>query len=267
MNGQRSNVLIVKTPEGVAFSLLLAGPLARFLAWAIDLACITAGASILGQILRCFATINFDLARALMVLGYFVLQMGYGMLCEWRWRGQTVGKRVLRLRVVDAQGLRLQFNQVAVRNLVRFIDMLPLCYLVGGIACVLSKKAQRLGDLAANTVVIREPSVEPPDLDQLMAGKYNSFRGYPHLEARLRQRVEPAAARLALQALLRRNDFEPSARVKLFADLADYYRSLVEFPPEIAEGLSDEQYLRNVTDTLFRPSERAKNNRSIPTRS
>jgi uncharacterized RDD family membrane protein YckC len=253
MTRERSNALVIKTPEGVAFSLLLAGPLTRFLAWIIDLACVSAAASIVGTAFRLFELINIDFAEAIFAVAYFVLQMGYGMLSEWLWRGQTVGKRLLRLRVVDAQGMRLRFNQTALRNLLRFIDMLPAFYLVGGIACALTKKTQRLGDLAANTIVIREPKIDPPDLDQLLAGKFNSFRKFPHLEARLRQRVEPAAARLALQALLRREQFTPEARVELFAQLGEHFRSLVEFPPEIAEGLSDEQYIRNAVDTLFRP--------------
>ena len=79
--------------------------------------------------------------------------------CEWRWRGQTIGKRLLRLRVVDAEGMRLQFNQIVTRNLLRFVDSLPAFYFVGGLACWLSPKCQRLGDIAANTIVIRNPRV------------------------------------------------------------------------------------------------------------
>ena len=86
---------------------------------------------------------------------------------------------------MDEQGLRLKFSQVVIRNLLRPVDGLPLAYLLGGLACLISKRAQRLGDLAAGTIVVRHPTIFQPDLDQLMAGKYNSFRDYPHLEARL----------------------------------------------------------------------------------
>ncbi|MCX7823963.1 MAG: RDD family protein, partial [Verrucomicrobiae bacterium] len=79
----------------------------------------------------------------------------------------------------------------------------------------LSPRAQRLGDLAANTIVTRHPALAEPDVDQLMAGKFNSFRDHPHLAARLRQRVSPGEAAIALQALLRRDEFEPAARVEL----------------------------------------------------
>jgi uncharacterized RDD family membrane protein YckC len=217
------------------------------------MACIMAAATLLGKVLAVFSLISVDIAKAVTLLFYFVLSVGYGMILEWHWRGQTLGKRLLRLRVVDAQGLRLQFSQVAIRNLLRFVDSLPLFYLVGGLACFFSRRAQRLGDFAANTIVIRTPQVAEPDLDQLLAGKYNSMRAYPHLEARLRQRVSPADAGIALQALLRRELLEPAARVELFSEIAQHFKALVTFPPEASEGLADEQYVRNVVDVVYRP--------------
>ena len=182
-------------PEGIVFSQLLAGPVTRFLAWFVDLLCILALLTILGQVLLVMRLVSANLAGALYTLGYFVISIGYGMFCEWRWRGQTIGKRLLRLRVVDAEGLRLQFNQIVTRNLLRFVDSLPFLYFVGGVACWLSPKCQRLGDIAANTIVIRNPRVAQPDLDQLLAGKFNSLRQYPHLAARLRQRVSAGRSR------------------------------------------------------------------------
>ena len=123
---------------------------------------------------------------------------------------------------------------------------------MGGLCCLLSRRAQRLGDLAAGTVVIHHVRPHEPDLEQLLAGKYNSLRASPHLVARLRQRVSPAEATVALQALLRREEFEAAARVDLFKRLAEHFRALVHFPPEAVEILSDEQYVRNVVDLLFR---------------
>src|SRR2546430_9794845 len=93
-----------------------------------------------------------------------------------------------------SEGLRLQFHQIVTRNLLRFVDSLPLFYFVGGLVSWLSPKCQRLGDLADNTIVIRSPRISEPDLDQLLAGKFNSLRQYPHLAARLRHRVSPAEA-------------------------------------------------------------------------
>lgn len=257
MSLARTRTLTIRTPEGVEFALPLASPVTRLLAWALDLACLSAVMSLLGLALDLLNLISLDLSRAVTVLAYFVLQIGYGLFCEWFWRGQTIGKRLLRLRVVDAYGLRLQFSQIVIRNLLRFVDMLPAFYLVGGLAALANARAQRLGDLAANTVVIRTQQLAPPDLEQVLAGKFNSLRQHPHLEARLRQSISPTEASLVLQAILRRDEFEPRARAELFARLADHFRSLVEFPPETVEPLTDEQYLRNLVDTLYRARQSA----------
>ncbi len=248
----RTNALQIRTPEGVLFSQLLAGPVVRCLAWLVDLACITAILIGLRVVMMLLFILSPGLGAALVTLVYFALSIGYGVACEWWWRGQTMGKRVFRLRVVDAEALRLQFHQVVIRNLLRFVDSLPLFYFVGDLVCWLTPKCQRLGDLAANTIVIRSPRISQPDLDQLLAGKYNSLRQHPHLAARLRQRVTPAEAALALQALLRRDHFEPVARVELFAELAAHFRAKVEFPAEAHDGITDEQYLRNVVDVIYR---------------
>ena len=253
MTSSRTSTLTIRTPEGVVFALQLASPVTRFLAWAIDMACISAVMTILGIALHLLDLISIDFSRAVSVLVYFAVQIGYGLFCEWLWRGQTLGKRLLRLRVVDAYGMRLQFSQIVIRNLLRFVDMLPVFYLVGGIATLINSRTQRLGDLAANTVVIRSPQIEQPDLEQVLAGKFNSLRSHPHLEARLRQKISPVEASLALQAILRRDEFEPRARAELFSRLGEHFRSLVEFPPDSVEHITDEQYLRNVIDTVFRP--------------
>jgi uncharacterized RDD family membrane protein YckC len=196
--------------------------------------------------------ISEDFGAAVTIFGLFALPIAYGVAAEWAWRGQTLGKRLLRLRVMDAQGLRLQFYQILIRNLLRLVDMLPGFYLVGGLACYFSRRAQRLGDIAANTIVVYNTKHLEPDLDQLLAGKFNSLRQFPHLEARLRQRVSAAEARLALQALVRRDELDPAARVTLFAELADHFKAVVTFPPEAVEAMPDEQYMRNVVDILFR---------------
>ena len=244
--------LRIRTPEGIAFSYPLAGPVIRGLAWMVDLLVIVVISQGLGTIARLAGVVGADFAMALSTIGYFVVSIGYTIATEWAWRGQTIGKRLLNLRVMDAQGLRLQVNQVVMRNLLRFVDMLPGFYAIGGAACLLNRRAQRLGDLAANTVVVHLPKHAEPDLDQLLAGKFNSLRQHPHLEARLRQRVSPEEARLALQALVRRDELDPAARLQLFGALADHFKSLVAFPAESIEAMPDEQYVRNTVDILFR---------------
>jgi uncharacterized RDD family membrane protein YckC len=253
-----TSAVLIRTPEGIVFSRSLAGPVTRFLAWLVDVLTIVSLTAGLGHVLSWFDVIGRDAVGAAYTLGYFFISFGYGIGLEWAWRGQTLGKKLFRLRVVDAEGMRLQFDQIVTRNLLRFVDMLPVFYLVGGVACWSSRKCQRLGDIAANTLVVTTPSIAEPDLDQLLAGKFNSLVQYPHLAARLRQNVSPGEVSTALQALIRRDELEPGARLELFAKLATHFRAKVDFPAEATDGLADEQYVRNVVDVVFRTRNTAK---------
>ncbi len=247
------DALVITTPEGVAFGLPLAGPASRLLAWLVDAFVIIAFGALLSRTLGPFARLSQDAVTAVSAVLYFAFSIAYPILCEWLWRGQTIGKRLLHLRVVDAGGLKLRPSQVVVRNLLRAVDALPLAYLLGGLFCLATRRGQRLGDLAAGTVVTRRVVVREPDWQALGAGKYNSLRDCPHLAARLRQKVTPAEAGLALQALLRREALLPEARLALFAALAAHFQALCEFPPEVREGLAPEAYVRNVVDVVLRP--------------
>ena len=255
MSYENTNRLEIRTAEGVSFSLELAGPVTRFIAWAIDAAAIGVVNSILMTVIGGGGMLTPNLAMAMATVVFFVFSVAYAMIMEWFWRGQTLGKRVLRLRVSDAQGLRLQFSQIAIRNLLRAIDFLPLFYCVGGIAMLLNRNHQRLGDLAANTIVTKIQRPKAPDFQQVLSEKYNSFRDHPQIEARLRQQVSAEEAAILVRALMRREQLEPAGRVALYEDLADHFKSLAAFPEETTMGLTDEQYLRNLVDTLFRETQ------------
>ena len=248
----RLTSLTIETPEGVVFSYPLATPVRRALAWSIDAAAISFASSTAGKIAQAAGVLSADFAAALGVILYFVISIGYGIFFEWRWRGQTIGKRLLAIRVIDAQGLRLQFSQIVLRNLIRFIDTLPLFYLVGGVTAFLNRNCQRLGDLAANTVVACERLWTPPDLEQIAPAKYNSLAAYPNLAARLRTLASPEAVSLAIRAVTHRDGYTPDARIDLFRDLAAYFRSLVLFPESALEGLTDEQYVRSALHVICR---------------
>lgn len=251
------NRMSIRLPEGVEFSLRLAGPITRFLAWMIDAVCINATVMIVSIIIGMLQVISLEFAGAMMILCYFIVTMGYSILLEWWLRGQTVGKRVMRIRVMDASGLRLTFGQVLIRNLLRFVDMAPALYMLGGLFCLFSPRSQRLGDLAANTIVVRQSEPVQPDLEKLMEGKFNSLRAHPHLAARLRQKVEPAQAALLLRALLRRDEMEAESRLQFFDKASGELRKLVPFPDDVMEALSDEAHVRNVVDVVYRPRVKA----------
>ncbi len=251
MRNDLSTTLSIRTPEGISFSMLLAGPAIRFLAWIVDAAAVGALTLLVSSVASFMGVVSPDIAQAVSIASLFAISLGYGITLEWFWRGQTVGKRLLKLRVVDDQGLNLRFDQVVMRNLLRMVDRLPLLYLVGGVACLLSRHNQRLGDLAAGTVVMRVPSLEEPSVTAAMGGKYNSFRDYPYVEARLRQHVSPAEAALAVESLVRRDEFEPGARIELFKELVEHFRERAAFPDEATLGMTDEQYVRNVVDSIY----------------
>ena len=243
--------LRVRTPEGIAFSFPLASPVSRLAAWGIDKLVVAAAWSVISTLLQIFGIFGADLVFGLVAIGYLVVSVGYAIFFEWHWDGQTWGKRLMHLRVRDESGLPLRFSQVVVRNLLRFLDVLPVAYLVGGVTALVSQRAQRVGDIAAATVVVHEPPPVAAGLEMLEAAKYNSLRTQRHVVARLRDKTSPALAQAALRAVLGREDFEPAARVELFAQLAAHFRQVGAVPAELADGIADEQFVRNVVEVLY----------------
>lgn len=245
--------LHIRTPEGVVFSLPLASPILRGLATFVDLAAMLAMTYLSWWLAHQLSVVILETSNATQILLQFHVWIFYPMITEWLWDGQTLGKRVFGLRVMDERGLALRPGQIILRNLMRTVDSLPLfLYLVGGVAAVVSRRCQRLGDLVAGTIVVRTIHSPQPDVDKLLGQELNPFRSFPHLEARLRQNASPDEARIALEALQRRDHFEPGHRLRLFSALASRFREMVEFPADSTAGMSDEQYVRNIVDTLFR---------------
>ncbi len=243
--------LVIHTGEGVSFSLELASPIERMLAWLIDQLIIVTLLLLLGTLFSFFAILSEGLSTALIVLAAFLVTSGYSLFMEARGNGRTPGKRLLKIRVVDAGGLPLSFSQVVVRNLLRFVDGLPLAYLIGGTAMLLSPRLARLGDLAAGTAVCRESRsvrVIPPEV---LGGKFNSLRNHPRLCATLQREITSAEAHLLLEALSRRDELGDLERVRLYERIADHLTGIIDFPPELRSSLSSEALIRGCVDVLF----------------
>jgi uncharacterized RDD family membrane protein YckC len=241
--------LVINLPEGIALSMPIADPISRGLALILD-AFIKGMACATFYILMVLLS-GWDVNIAVCSIGVFVVLVFYQIIFETLWQGQTPGKRMLKLRVVDANGLRLTFSQIVVRNLLRIINLLPFGYIVGGSCALFSAKGQRLGDIAAGTTVISQRVVHMPDLELLKPEKYNSLRDYAYISARLRQLTAPEEALLIANAILRRNELDPAARLKVFKALRDYFETKANYPEELTHGMSDEQYLRNIADICF----------------
>jgi uncharacterized RDD family membrane protein YckC len=106
---------------------------------------------------------------------FLLLTFAYFFATELFW-GQTIGKRVMKLRVVRSDGSRLGAAAAAIRNLVRFVDAFPVLYVVGAIAVYATgERRLRLGDLAAKTKVVAAdappppPAPDRPDDDEVLA--------------------------------------------------------------------------------------------------
>ena len=126
----------IGTPEGVELRLPVAGIGSRSLAWLID------------------AMIKAVALTLLSILFGFLALWFYNVLFEVLNHGATPGKRALGLRVMNINGTPVGWSASILRNLIRFVDTLPGCYAFGCISVMVSKNFQRLGDLAAGTIVV-----------------------------------------------------------------------------------------------------------------
>jgi uncharacterized RDD family membrane protein YckC len=222
------------SPEGVRFETVLAGLGSRFVAAILDtllqgiliVALFFLGALVVGG--------SGAVAAAVAIVAAFLVLVGYHIAFETLRHGQTPGKRRAGLRVCALSGAPVRFWPSTVRNVLRLIDFLPWLYLAGAVCILATKKNQRLGDFAASTIVIREPTrsrrrnrkhplpAETPlpddhllwDVSMINADDLSIIRSF----------------------LDRRNDFVPDARARLASDLAAQYRRKVsggaELPPE-----------------------------------
>jgi uncharacterized RDD family membrane protein YckC len=150
--------LVIATPERVSFDYQVAGLGTRAIAQILDLL-IVAGILIATYLVAAglgVATGSTQVVLLFFVLGAFVVIFGYFWISEAIWSGQTVGKKVFRLRAVGDQGEPLTFAQAGIRNIVRIVDFLPYAYGIGLIVLFANGRGKRLGDLAAGTIVVKD---------------------------------------------------------------------------------------------------------------
>ena len=165
----------VATPEGVTLEATLAGVGSRLAAGIIDqllrLAVVLALMATMAALgaSGVFGDDAGGLAIAVLIVVLFLVQFAYDVLFETLAGGRTPGKRWTGLRVVKVGGAPVGFLASVIRNLLRIVDALPTFYLVGMLAVLFTRNNQRLGDLAAGTIVVRErrqktgiPKVAPP---------------------------------------------------------------------------------------------------------
>lgn len=225
----------IATPEGVDLQLTLAGLGSRAVARIVDQA-IQTGLIIAVTVLAASVGGSGDGAAVgvVFLLVLFLVQFGYDVLFEMMASGRTPGKRWSGLRVVRADGGPVGFLPSAVRNLLRLVDFLPGVYAVGMVAVVASPRNQRLGDLAAATLVVRERrggrrSTAPPAAVPVAASPPPA--GGAEAAAWDVSAVTPEELATVRRFLERRPGLTPDARTRLAADLAERLRPKVVGPP------------------------------------
>lgn len=164
-----SDQLSIDTPELVAIEMPLAGIGSRFIALLVDYLIWFAGLVVLWLLYRlflpgvsAFSRISFQWAIAIRLFIFFLLNWGYFTLFEAFGNGRTPGKRVARIRVIQRSGRAIGLFESMARNLVRYVDQIPFFYAVGVITMFVTRQHQRLGDLAAGTLVVRDREPEAP---------------------------------------------------------------------------------------------------------
>lgn len=145
--------LRIATPEGISVDLVLAGLGSRFTAASIDL--VLKALLIVGGLIVA-ALVDGDLGLALFSISTFVIYFGYDVAFEVLAAGRTPGKRWTGLRVLRDDGRPVDLLSSAIRNVIRLVDGLPLLYFPAMVSVLVTRRNQRLGDLAASTIVVRE---------------------------------------------------------------------------------------------------------------
>lgn len=239
MNAVDEREALILTPEHVPIRLFPAGLGARFVALVVD------SAIILG--LSALISTTLGLLSGLRMVLTFLLAWGYHVYFEVRHQGRSPGKRVCRLRVVDSRGLPVTFQQSFVRNVVRVVDAAPLFYGAGALVSLLDRRSRRLGDIAADTLVIEERLSADPTEAISGARRFNSLEE-PRVLRRLRRQVGLEEREFLLALCLRADSLDPRARFDLMEEVGGHYRKTLGVDDP---NLSGENLVRGILAVLY----------------
>jgi len=237
--------LTITTPEHVNIRLEPAGSGSRFLAIMIDAVIIQAIASVI--YLVAVNVVPRLVAAAIFVTATFILTSGWHVYFEVKRHGRTPGKRALSLRVIDARGLPVSLYQSIVRNMARIVDFIPAFYGVGALVSMLRGDRKRLGDVLADTLVIRESQPLAYRGELGAERQFNTLRT-PRTLRLIRHRVSLEEREFLLALCLRAQKMSPAARYDLMEEVAKTYREKLDIDDA---SISGENLVRDLTAVLF----------------
>ena len=231
------SVTVVRSPEQVALEMPVAGPTSRMFAYAVDYVTMVllavlvivgfaiAAPTVLRGIINTFGgrvaeqfTRRFEDTTVLLViigavLALYVIEVVYFVFWEAVSGGRSPGKWLAGLRVIRDTGLPITLRASLIRNLLRVVDSLPVYYVIGLVSMVGSAHGQRLGDLAAGTLVVRLDRPPPvPELGPVSPDAF-AFR-FDRVQA---GRIGPEEAALARETLRRLDQLPEEKRARLLA--------------------------------------------------
>ncbi len=258
-----NETITIRTPEQVEFQYVMAGLGTRSIAFLLDL--LIRGLFVLFVFVMILLFSKYipaldpsgllsDLSEkwlwAFGFLVYGILDLGYFLVFEALWSGQTPGKRMQKLRVIRTDGQPIGWLESAIRNILRAVDLLASIYPIGLIVIFLSQRSQRIGDYAAGTIVIIERrSLVPMN----RAGVRTPERSLlPDIELHLSS-LEPEQYQILRSFLQRREQMDEANRNQLSQDLT---RRLMDRWGLTLEGASDEDFLEEVV-SVYERSRRA----------
>ena len=227
--------LTIATPEGVEVSLTLAGAASRFVSALVDLTIQVVLLTALGLLLGTVGALGAGgVAVAVLAVVSFLLIAGYDVFFEVLNSGRTPGKMLNGLRVVRVEGHPVGFVTSAIRNVLRPIDFLPSLYLLGAVFILATHKNQRIGDIAAGTLVVRERRGHVPELPRARPERAPAEQTpYASWDTSQITAEELITVR---QFLARRDEIEWDARTRLAHTLADRLRPKITGAPENLRG-------------------------------
>lgn len=240
---QIDSVIDIVTPENIAFQYEVAGPFRRLPAYLIDFGL---RAMVVVALFIIFMFVGFadGMLVPVLILTVFVLEWFYGGLFETFWNGQTPGKRLLGLRVLQVDGQPIDGMQAVIRNILRFADLMPLLPpdaigfsmptgILGLVTSLLNRRYQRLGDLVCGTMVVVERSewlLRPAKVDDPRAAQLAEYLPANFV-------VDRSLARALATYVERRKFFSTARRREIARHLGEPLLELFNLPRDTSHDL------------------------------